>query len=138
MRSHVWAAFFSMVVLLVGGGSVAEGASRKARGETAERAAAAKRDESIPAATQAKLDLNGATAEELSTLPGIGPKRARAIVAYRERHRFARTRELRRIRGIGPKTFQRLQAHVTIGSVSPPRGLVSAAPGAQTRATVRR
>jgi competence protein ComEA len=136
MRVHLWVVLLSLGFGLLGDAAVAKGGARAGRGESADRVASSKRDEAGPAASQPKLDLNSATVEELSTLPGIGPKRARAIVAYRERHRFARTRELRRIRGIGPKTFVRLQAHVTIGG--PARGLVSATPGTQPRATLKR
>lgn len=89
-----------------------------------------------PGANDQKLDLNQATVDELSTLPGIGPKRARAIVAYRERHRFARVREMRRIRGIGPKIFERLKDRVTIAVAtgnSMPRAVAKPSPAAGPR-----
>jgi comEA protein len=55
------------------------------------------------------LDLNSATEAELVGLPGIGPSRARDIVAYRERHgSFSRVADLDRIPGIGPAALARL------------------------------
>ena len=42
---------------------------------------------SVPAAAASPaVDLNLATAQDLDRLPGIGPAKAQAIVAYRERH----------------------------------------------------
>lgn len=47
------------------------------------------------------LDLNTATAAELDTLPGIGPAKAAAIVAYRSEHGpFAAVSELEAVSGI--------------------------------------
>lgn len=56
------------------------------------------------------VNLNTATEEELGHLPGIGPSKAAAIVAYRARgRRFRRVEELMRVRGIGRSTFRRLR-----------------------------
>jgi competence protein ComEA len=60
------------------------------------------------------LDLNRADAESLQALPGIGPARARAIVAERERRPFASTAEIVRVRGIGPVTARRLAGAVAV------------------------
>ena len=48
------------------------------------------------------LDPNRAAAEDLEVLPGIGPARAAAIVAERERGPFCGVGGLERVRGIGP------------------------------------
>lgn len=49
------------------------------------------------------VDLNRADAEALATLPGIGPARARAIVAWRTEHGPFRTMDsLTDVPGIGP------------------------------------
>ena len=61
------------------------------------------------------IDLNHASASELETLPGIGAKRATAIVAFREHHPFRRTQELLRIKGIGARLFSRLKPLVIAG-----------------------
>lgn len=62
------------------------------------------------------LDVNTATAEQLQLLPGIGPSRAAAIIAERERNGPYRTVEdLARVRGIGPVTVENLRPYVRIG-----------------------
>ena len=63
----------------------------------------------------APIDLNTATAEQLESLPGVGPATAQAILAWREEHgRFSRIEELQEVDGIGPKTFARLAPYVTV------------------------
>ena len=56
-----------------------------------------------------KVNLNTADAQTLSkAVKGIGPKRAEAIVAYREQHgRFKNLDELVNVRGIGKKFMAR-------------------------------
>jgi len=62
------------------------------------------------------VDLNSATAEQLDTLPGIGPSTAAKIVAYRQQHgAFHSLAELDAISGIGPAKLAELK-----GLVSPP------------------
>ena len=62
-----------------------------------------------------RLDLNTANWVELSQLEGIGPKLARRIIADREQNgRFARVDDLRRVRGIGPRTVARLKPWLTV------------------------
>jgi competence protein ComEA len=64
---------------------------------------------------QGPVDLNRAGAEELETLPGIGPARAQAIVEHREAHGpFAEPGDLRAVSGIGEATFQRLADLVSV------------------------
>jgi competence protein ComEA len=58
------------------------------------------------------VDLNHAPLSALETLPGIGAKRANAIVAFREHRPFRRPQELLRIKGIGPRLFARLKSLV--------------------------
>ncbi|WP_255436443.1 helix-hairpin-helix domain-containing protein [Tessaracoccus sp. MC1756] len=63
------------------------------------------------------VDLNAATAGELESLPGVGPVTAGAIIGWRDEHGpFAAVEELQEISGIGPKTFQKLEPLVTVGS----------------------
>ena len=63
---------------------------------------------------EALIDLNRATAKELERLPGIGPQIAARIVAYREQNgAFKRVEDITKVRGIGPKTLERLRPHLT-------------------------
>ncbi len=60
------------------------------------------------------LDVNRASAEELQLLPRIGPTLARRIVEERERGGPFRTvQDLTRVRGIGPRTVERLMPLAT-------------------------
>lgn len=61
------------------------------------------------------LDLNTATEAELEKLPGVGPSLARRIVEFRGRHGpFAGVDGLVGVRGIGPRTLERLKGLATV------------------------
>lgn len=63
----------------------------------------------------APLDLNTATEGALQTLPGIGPAKARAIVAYREAHGpFASVQALGSVPGIGPALVAKVAAAIGV------------------------
>jgi competence protein ComEA len=67
----------------------------------------------VPAAEQ--IDLNTATAQDFERLPGIGPAMAAEIVRYRASiGRFSALEQLIDVRGIGPKTFQKLRPYVKL------------------------
>jgi competence protein ComEA len=60
------------------------------------------------ASTEHPVYLNDASVEELRRLPGVGPKRAEAIVALRRRiGRFQRVEDLLKVKGIGRSTLRR-------------------------------
>ena len=62
------------------------------------------------------IPLATAGASDLQALPGIGPVRAAALVADRERRgAFARVEELERVPGIGPATLGRLRGLIAAG-----------------------
>lgn len=68
-------------------------------------------------ASRPRIELNTATAAELITLPGVGPKRAEAILALRQRlGRFRNVDELRRVRGIGRATLKKLREQVSVAA----------------------
>ena len=63
-----------------------------------------------------KVILNVASVKDLVQLPGIGSKRALAIVELRQRlgGRFRRVRDLLRIRGIGYRSLKRIEPLVVL------------------------
>lgn len=64
-----------------------------------------------------RVNPNDAPASSLARLPGIGPARARAIIAHRDgvhertgrRSAFRNARDLQEVKGIGPATVNNLQ-----------------------------
>lgn len=68
-----------------------------------------------PAPTS-RIDINTATPQQLAALPGVGPKTAERIVAARQTRPFATTRDLLRVKGIGPAKFARLKDHVMVAA----------------------
>lgn len=65
--------------------------------------------------SDASLDLNTATQEQLEALPGIGPVTAQKIVAWRSAHgRFTRVEDLLDVSGIGDKTLEEIRPHVRV------------------------
>lgn len=61
------------------------------------------------------LDLNAASAEELTSLPGIGPELARRIVERRETAGpFTAVEELLEVPGIGEAKLAALEGRVTV------------------------
>jgi competence protein ComEA len=66
------------------------------------------------------VDLNTANESRLQELPGIGPARAHAIIAFRQAHgAFTHVGQLLRIRGIGRAMLRRLRPLVTLGVAGP-------------------
>jgi len=62
-----------------------------------------------------RVVLNAATETELTKLPGIGPSRAQAILALRQRlKRFRAVEDLLRVKGIGRKMLRRLRPNVVL------------------------
>lgn len=60
------------------------------------------------------ININAATETELMELPGIGPSKAAAILAYREEAgKFKTAEELMEVSGIGDKTFEQLKDLIT-------------------------
>ncbi len=68
----------------------------------------------------ARLNLNRASLAELAALPGLGPTLARRAVVYRQTHgAYQAIGGLRRVRGIGPATVERLRPHLAVEATSP-------------------
>lgn len=63
-----------------------------------------------------KVNINTATAQQLSELPGVGAKLAARIVEYRlKAGGFKTAQELMNVQGVGEKNFARIQPHLTVG-----------------------
>jgi len=62
-----------------------------------------------------KVNLNTASEMELQTLTGVGPSKAAAIIQFRtENGPFKSIEDLKKISGIGEKTFEKLKEEITI------------------------
>ena len=63
------------------------------------------------------INVNTADRSQLETLPGIGPVKAQAIIDYRQRYGpFRSVDELIKVKGIGPKTLEKIRPFVTVTS----------------------
>lgn len=92
-----------------------KGRSREVPTPTSRVATPVGSDKEAPAPAQG-VDLNRATADELESLPGIGPALARRIVQDREAFgRFLDPADLLRVPGIGPAILARVRGLVTTG-----------------------
>jgi competence ComEA-like helix-hairpin-helix protein len=80
------------------------------------RSRIARTDRPAAAPAQRLVDVNTATVAQLDLLPGIGPKRAQAIIDERtEGGPFRSLDDLERVHGIGPRTVEKLRALATSG-----------------------
>lgn len=61
------------------------------------------------------IDLNKATLDELTALPGVGKITAQRIIEFRlANSKFTSVEELLKVKGIGPKKFQKLKPLVRV------------------------
>ena len=61
------------------------------------------------------VDLNKATVNDLIALPGVGKMTAQRIVDYRVSNtKFTSIEELRKVKGIGPKKFEKIKPFVKV------------------------
>lgn len=62
-----------------------------------------------------KISINTATIEELTSLQGIGEKKAKSIVEHREKAgSFAAIEDLKDVKGVGDKIFNKIKDQITI------------------------
>jgi competence protein ComEA len=69
-----------------------------------------------------RIDLNRASVVELMRLPGVGERKAQAIVARRQRQPFRRPEDVTGVKGLGRAWFQKVKTNlvVTAPAVAPP------------------
>ena len=61
-----------------------------------------------------KININTAPWYKLKILPGIGTKKAQAIVKYRKKHPFSKKYEIKKIKGIGKKMYVKIRNYITL------------------------
>lgn len=67
-----------------------------------------------------KINLNTATADQLTAVPGIGDKLAARIVEHRQKNgSFKSVQELMNVRGVGEKSLGKLEPFLSTGSADP-------------------
>jgi competence protein ComEA len=62
-----------------------------------------------------RIDLNRAPVTELMRLPGVGQKKAQALVAHRQKAPFRRPEDVLQVKGFGPGWLQKVKGNVTVG-----------------------
>ena len=65
-------------------------------------------------ATDFKVNLNVADLSQLGMVPGIGPAKAKAIVAFRAGKSFQSPADVMKVKGIGPKNFAKMKVHLAV------------------------
>lgn len=69
-----------------------------------------------PVSTDGKININTATASQLTNIPGIGDTIAERIVQYREENGpFTALEQLLNVKGIGDSRLKQLKEYVTLG-----------------------
>lgn len=65
-----------------------------------------------------RIDLNRASVAELMRLPGVGLKKAQAIVSHRAKTPFQRPEDVVQVKGLGPAWLARVRPHLTASGVA--------------------
>jgi competence protein ComEA len=68
-----------------------------------------------PGPGEGTVNLNTASEDDLMLLPGVGPSKAQAIIAYRKKFGiFKKIEDLGKVKGFGYKTLRRLRSHLAV------------------------
>ena len=70
----------------------------------------------IPSIQETKdlVSINNASLEELDTLPGVGPSIAQRIIEYRKEQPFTSLDDLKNVKGIGDKSFEKMKEQISL------------------------
>ena len=72
------------------------------------------------ATVAAPINLNTATAEQLATIPGVGPRMAERIIDYRQKSgSFKKVEDLMNVSGVGEKSFLKMKPLITLTTPKP-------------------
>lgn len=66
-----------------------------------------------------KIDINTATVEQLTDLPGIGPAIASKIVEHRTTHPFTSPEQIMDVKGIGQGKYDAIKDLITVEATKP-------------------
>jgi len=103
-----------ILIAAIFGIAVSAAAASAQNKATTPRAAA-----TVTATATAPVNLNTATAEQLATIPGVGPRMAERIIDYRQKNGgFKKVEDLMNVSGVGEKSFLKMKPLIT---VTPPK-----------------
>ena len=102
------------------GSATAPSAAGSASAAPADEREGARASTSAGMTEDGKVILNLASAEDLRHLPGVGAKRADAILALRVRlGRFKQVSDLLRVKGIGARGLKKIMPHIVLDAPKP-------------------
>lgn len=61
-----------------------------------------------------RISINSASLKELDELKGVGPSIAQRIIDYRNQQPFKTLEELKNVKGIGDKMFEKIKGQITL------------------------
>jgi len=106
------AVIFLLVILTAGLGVVAYQKTRPCARVETDNFETGRTEDVI--SVKGKIDINVATAQDLERLEGIGKSLAGRIIAYRDSQgRLASTEELKNVKGIGDKLFDKIKDRIS-------------------------
>lgn len=83
----------------------------------------------------AVVNINTASQQELETLKGVGPAKAKAIVDFRTQNGpFKSVDDLDKVKGIGAGILNKIRSEITIGGAAPVSTVKPVATGAAVKA----
>lgn len=73
----------------------------------------------------ATVNINTASKSELMELPGIGDKKADAIIEYRTKSKFKTIDEIKSVSGIGDKIYEDIKVDLIVNGITDTKNLKS-------------
>ncbi len=81
----------------------------------------------------AAVNINTASKSELMELPGIGDKKADAIIEYRTKSKFKTIDEIKSVSGIGDKIYEDIKVDLIVNGITDTKNLKSVNKKKQTK-----